>query len=64
VKEPFRCECGMRTYEPFYIGNIWMCAICAEKRKPSAVAAKARLWFQGEQGKSWLTKVMERPLDG
>jgi uracil-DNA glycosylase len=54
----------MRTYEPFYIGNIWMCAICAEKRKPSAVAAKARLWFQGEQGKSWLTKVMERPLDG
>ena len=58
-KQPFRCECGVQTYEPFYIGSVWMCACCAEKSRPSIVEARARQWFRQSSDHQFVAKVMK-----
>jgi hypothetical protein len=58
TKKPFTCECGVRTYEPFFIANVWMCAICAEKQRPSIVEARARQWWRRVDDRPWMVKLM------
>lgn len=43
-REIVQCSCGIRTREPFLIGGVMYCALCAEIRVPSLVARKARDW--------------------
>lgn len=40
----FECDCGRRTKEPFLVGGVKMCAVCAEEFAPELVESKARDW--------------------
>lgn len=39
----YTCGCGMRTTEPFYIGGVMMCTLCAEEASPHIVTSRAAM---------------------
>jgi hypothetical protein len=38
----FTCECGRKTTEPFIIGKVRYCTICAEDLRPDIVESRER----------------------
>ena len=52
MNKPFRCSCGIETTEPFLIGGVKMCAVCADEMAPEIVSARARrTWREFENEK-------------
>lgn len=39
----FTCECGRKTTEPYIIGGVKMCVICAEDIDPKEVDKREKI---------------------
>ena len=51
MSEPFTCDCGVKTREPFMIDGRLMCTVCAEAIAPRIVSSRAvSNWSQFQTG--------------
>lgn len=63
MKVPYRCACGRQTTEPYEIGGVRMCVICAEGVAPRVVDSRERYArsLYREPNKPWIKRSKHSP---
>jgi hypothetical protein len=46
MAQPFRCDCGMRTNQPYLINGEKLCVVCAEQIAPRLVSRHVKRNWQ------------------